>query len=147
MKAIIHPSRLKGRIQAPSSKSSMQRALAAALTRRGESVILDPGNAEDDRAAAAIIQKLGATIEKQTDQWKIISDGIKPVDHIIDCGESGLSIRMFTPIAALCSEEITITGRGSLVQRPMDVLDEVLPKLGVSIQTTSCKLPIKIRGP
>jgi 3-phosphoshikimate 1-carboxyvinyltransferase len=147
MKAIIHPSRLKGRIQAPSSKSSMQRALAAALIRKGESVILDPGNAEDDRAAAAIIQKLGATIEKQKDQWKIISDGINPIDHIIDCGESGLSIRMFTPIAALSRDEITITGRGSLAQRPMNVFDEVLPKLGVNIQTTSGKLPIRVRGP
>ena len=51
----------------------------------------------------------------------------------INCGESGLSIRMFTPIVALSDKEITING-GSLVTRPMDFFDEILPQLGCKDQ-------------
>ena len=40
----------------------------------------------------------------------------------VNCDESGLSIRMFTPIIALADKEITINGEGSLLNRPMDFL-------------------------
>ncbi len=66
---------------------------------------------------------------------------------IIDCGESGLSIRMFTPLAALSDKEITINGSGSLLTRPMDFFDEILPKLKVKIKSNHGKLPLVIRGP
>ncbi|HEX5668383.1 MAG TPA: 3-phosphoshikimate 1-carboxyvinyltransferase, partial [Chitinophagaceae bacterium] len=56
----IFPSLLKGEIEAPASKSSMQRALAAALLRKGETVIHNPGTSNDDRAALENIQRLGA---------------------------------------------------------------------------------------
>src|SRR5690606_29987871 len=65
----------------------------------------------------------------------------------INCGESGLSIRMFTPLAALTNKKITITGEGSLVTRPMDFFDEVLPQLGVQVQSNDGKLPLIIQGP
>ena len=63
MKVIIQPSTLSGTIQTNASKSSMQRACAAALLAKGKSIIKNPGNSNDDKAALDIIQKLGAVVE------------------------------------------------------------------------------------
>lgn len=148
MKVTIHPSQLKGTVQAPASKSSMQRACAAALLRQGESKIKNPGHSNDDRAAIEIIKALGADVVLKDDRFVVNGYGaVIPKNKVINCGESGLSIRMFTPIAALSSEEITITGSGSLATRPMDFFDEILPKLGVKIKSNEGKLPLAIQGP
>jgi 3-phosphoshikimate 1-carboxyvinyltransferase len=138
---------LKGHIQAPASKSSMQRACAAALLRNGESIIKNPGHSNDDKAAIEIIKTLGAEVIINNEELIIKSLGIHPVNGEINCGESGLSIRMFTPLAALSNKEITINGSGSLVTRPMDFFDEILPQLGVKIKSNKGKLPMTIHGP
>jgi len=147
MKITIHPSQLKGIIQAPASKSSMQRACAAALLSKGTSTIYNPGHSNDDKAALDIIQKLGAKIQIESSELKVESSGINPIADEINCGESGLSIRMFTPIVALSDKEITINGSGSLETRPMDFFDDILPLLGVKIKSNDGKLPITVQGP
>jgi len=125
----------------------MQRACAAALLSKGKSIIHNPGYSNDDKAAIEIIKNLGAEVIINNEELVINSDGVKPVVNKINCGESGLSIRMFTPIVALSEKEITITGEGSLSDRPMNFFDEVLPQLGVEVQSNKGKLPIKIKGP
>src|SRR4026208_1414896 len=98
----IHPSLISGKVQAPASKSSMQRACAAALLSKGTTTILNPGYSNDDLAALDVISKLGAhIITKTNDEIIIKSNGVDPVSSSINCGESGLGIRMFTPLAAL----------------------------------------------
>lgn len=146
MRVIIVSSSLNGNIPAPASKSSMQRACAAALLRMGENVIENPGHSNDDKIAIEIIKALGAKVSRTDGEFQITGLGIHPGGKI-DCGESGLSIRMFTPIAALSDKEITIIGKGSLTTRPMDFFDEVLPQLGVKIKSNGGKLPIVIQGP
>lgn len=147
MKAIIAPSKLKGTITAPASKSSMQRACAAALIRKGKTVLSNPGISNDDKAALNIIRQLGATYEVNGDKIIIDSSGVNAVGDNIDCHESGLSIRMFTSIAALSDKKITVKGSGSLAKRPMDFFDEVLPQLGVEVKSNNGYLPLEIKGP
>ncbi len=159
MKITISPSALSGNILAPASKSSMQRACAAALVAKGKSVIYNPGHSNDDKAAMGIIKALGASIEKGEEVLRIDSTAFKGFTSVfspegnaseeleINCGEAGLSIRMFTPLAALTANKITITGEGSLVTRPMDFFDEILPQVGVKIHSNGGKLPLEIQGP
>ena len=147
MKVTIHPSQLKGAIQAPASKSSMQRALAAALITKGKTTLNNPGHSNDDKAALKIIEAMGSVISNSGDQLVIESNGVNPVMNEINCGESGLGIRMFAPIIALSEKEITLTGEGSLVDRPMDFFDEILPQLNVRIKSNRGKLPLVIQGP
>lgn len=127
----------------------MQRACAAALVKPGHTLIKNPGHSNDDRAAVQIVKDLGAvSVEKLADgDLVIISDGVRHRKTTIDCGESGLSVRMFTPIAALNTEETNITGSGTLTDRPLDLFDKVLPALGVKIKSNNGKLPITIKGP
>ncbi len=147
MNVTIHPSKLTGVIQANASKSSMQRACAAALVAKGKSVIKNPGNSNDDKAAMDIVQKLGAVIHLSGEELIIESAGVKPVSNEINCGESGLSIRMFTPLVALSEKEMTVNGSGSLVTRPMNFFDEILPQLSVQVKSNEGKLPLSIQGP
>ncbi|MFZ9262502.1 MAG: 3-phosphoshikimate 1-carboxyvinyltransferase [Chitinophagaceae bacterium] len=147
MIAIVHPSTIAGGIRAPRSKSDMQRACAAALLHIGKTIINDPGRSNDDLAALDVISKLGATVIDQGEQIHIESNGVNPVGNEINCGESGLGIRMFTPIAATSSRELRIAGIGSLVTRPMNFFDEIFPQLGIQIQSNDGKLPLHIKGP
>ena len=147
MNLTIYPSTLQGTIEAAASKSSMQRALAAALLRTGKTIIHNPGNSNDDLAALDTIQKLGAVTSWQDGDLVVSSSGIHPREKVINCGESGLGIRMFTPIAALSNDELTVTGTGSLMTRPMDFFDDIFPKLGIQIKSEGGRLPLVIKGP
>lgn len=125
----------------------MQRACAAALLVKGISVIKNPGKSNDDKAALDIIQKLGAVIETNGNELTITSNGVNPIGSEINCGESGLSIRMFTPLVALSIHAITVNGTGSLTTRPMDFFDEILPQLDIKVKSNGGKLPLSIQGP
>lgn len=147
MEAIVSPSKLKGSVMAPASKSAMQRACAAALLHKGTTILSNPGISADDKAALDIIKQLGAVIEKTGDYLIINSKGISPISDSINCGESGLSVRMFTSIAALSNTKLLIQGSGSLTKRPLSFFDEVFPELDVQVKSANGFLPLEIRGP
>jgi 3-phosphoshikimate 1-carboxyvinyltransferase len=151
MKVTIQPSTVAGDIYAAASKSSMQRACAVALLSKGTTIIHNPGHSNDDKAALDIIQKLGVEVIVSEEHVTVNSAGFPFTPHqsplTVDCGESGLSIRMFTPLVALSDQEISIVGSGSLVTRPMDFFDEILPQLGVKVSSNGGKLPLVIQGP
>ena len=125
----------------------MQRACAAALVSPGTTLIHKPGHSNDDKAAIGIIEALGATVTAKGEALEIVSRGVHPKQDTIYCGESGLSIRMFTPLAALADQPITIDGAGSLRERPMHFFDDVMPQLGVRINSNEGKLPLQVQGP
>ncbi|MFY8091599.1 MAG: 3-phosphoshikimate 1-carboxyvinyltransferase [Chitinophagaceae bacterium] len=153
MKVTVHPSKLNGNIKAPTSKSAMQRACAASLLAQKPCTLYNIGKSNDDIAALGIIKKMGATIEfKDDDTLKIDSskvdfEKLNESNLEINCGESGLSIRMFTPIAALFNNTIHINGEGSLTTRPMNFFDEILPQLSVNVNSNNGKLPLQVTGP
>lgn len=144
----ILPSSIQGTLRVPPSKSMTQRLCAAALLHRGTTNIHQPGNTDDDQAALRIICDLGAHITLMNEKfWRIDSDGVKPIHNTIFCGESGLSARLFTTLAALSSQPITLTGMGSLLHRPMGDLLHILQSLQVRTTDTQGCLPITVQGP
>lgn len=145
----IHSSNIYGNIVAPPSKSCMQRACAAALLKGGQTIIENYGISNDDNAAINIIKQLGATIKYDENKLLVDSQFLLSTSHYpltINCQESGLSLRMFTPIAALLNQKINIIGSGSLQNRPIDFFDKILPLLNVKTSTNNGKLPIIISG-
>ncbi len=177
MVTIVQPSHIKGTVQAPASKSSMQRAVAAALLHMGETVIHRPGYSNDDKAALGVIRDLGAVVETlENGSLRIKSKGMGAQAEVADartgtklevedagdgrvkamtgedrlqvnCGESGLGIRMFAPIIALSNRSVTVTGEGSLLGRPLDFFDIVFPQLGIRVLSNKGRLPLEIQGP
>jgi 3-phosphoshikimate 1-carboxyvinyltransferase len=157
MLVTIQPSALTGEILAPASKSSMQRACAAALLRAGETIIHHPGYSNDDKAALGVIRDLGAEVSMQADgSLRVVSKGMvhSAADREaagagleVNCGESGLGLRMFAPIIALSGQAIKVKGEGSLLTRPMDFFDEIFPQLRIRVISNRGKLPLEIQGP
>jgi 3-phosphoshikimate 1-carboxyvinyltransferase len=157
MQVKISPSPILGTVLAPVSKSAMQRACALAMLHPGKTIINNAGHSNDDKAALSIIQNLGAALIytgenniEITGSPLFSTAGSSTADisqPSFSCGESGLSIRMFTPIAALTSRPLTVAGSGSLLTRPMDFFDGILPQLGVATTSNNGKLPLNIHGP
>ena len=116
MRTLVHPSRIDGTLRAPPSKSVMLRATAAALLAGPvETILTNPTLCEDALSALSAIETLGASASVGSDRVTIVG-GIAPRGNLVDCGESGLCMRMFSAIAALSDREMTITGRGGLLR-------------------------------
>ena len=147
MIAVITPSLLSGAMSISPSKSAMQRACALSLLNKGTTIIYNPGKSNDDFAALDIIEKLGATIENNYNSIKIISNGEIQPPAFINCYESGLSLRMFTPIIAISNNAVSISGSGSLMKRPVDLFSSFFTELGVDIKSENGLLPVDIKGP
>jgi 3-phosphoshikimate 1-carboxyvinyltransferase len=152
-----------GSIQAPPSKSSQQRAIACAALADGDSRIHGTQLCDDSRAALGLAIALGAGVSMESGSVVISGsrrfDGEKSEDTgatkrsrderalELDCGESGLCMRMFSPIAALLDLPVTMSGKGSLAGRPMGMVADPLGTMGVSCKTNGGKAPLSIRGP
>ncbi len=146
MERYLEPSEVNGEVKAPTSKSMTQRAIAAALLSNGQSIIHDPSYCDDSLAAMSIAVGLGARVEPEPDKLKITgSDTLK--ENKLNCGESGLAIRMFSPIAALYSSKITMVGSTSLRKRPMNMIEQALNQLGAKCRSSRGYLPVVISGP
>jgi 3-phosphoshikimate 1-carboxyvinyltransferase len=146
MEKSVIPSFLKGEVVAPPSKSMTQRAIAAGLLAESETTILNPSGCEDSKAALGIAASLGAEIQTGLKKLKMKGGG-KLKEKKLYCGESGLAIRMFSPIASLYPYTITMTGSGSLRKRPMSMIEDALRQLGVTCKTEEGSLPLTIKGP
>ncbi|MCK5077517.1 MAG: 3-phosphoshikimate 1-carboxyvinyltransferase, partial [Calditrichia bacterium] len=146
MNTTVKPFKIDGIINAPASKSEMQRVVAAALLSNGTTHITNHSFCDDAKAALNIAESLGAKVDVDAETVKI-RGGLNPVKTNLNCGEAGLSIRMFSPIAALCNQEIILSGEGSLKKRPVGQIEQPLESLGAACSTTNGYLPVKVKGP
>lgn len=146
MKKFIAPAQISGTVAAPASKSDMLRAAAAAYLTGETCEIVHPSLCDDAKAALGIVTALGAQLDMRPDLIRF-TPGEQQPEPVLDCGESGLCMRMFPSIAALRPETITLTGRGSLLARPIDMLVQPLRELGVICQTNDGFAPITVTGP
>lgn len=139
--------RLFGEVTPPCSKSYAQRALAAALLASGRTTLRGIELCRDTLSAIATIKALGAEVEIADDNTLYIDGGLKPRCRRLNVGESGLAARLFTPVASLHHEPITIDGEGTLLHRPMAMMVEPLQELGVKVRDGGGRLPIEVCGP
>ena len=146
MKTTIHKGRIAGSITAPASKSYAQRAVAAALLAGGETTLTHLDLCNDTRAALDVARRLGASVSHEGTTYTI-RGGLNPVSTKLNIGESGLATRLFTPIASLCHMPITINGEGSILRRPIEMMEEPLQALGVEVISNGGYLPISEKGP
>lgn len=151
MDIIIQPSTIKGVLPASPSKSHSQRALAASLIRKGKTEIHNFGHSDDELAALSVIQNLGAAVQQIAPDVIRVDSSFPDnlvVQNKINCGESGLALRMFTPLAAILPFPIMMSGSGSLLKRPMGFFSDILPRLGVVVNAANGDVvPMRVEGP
>ena len=145
MDVIISKSKLSGHINAISSKSDAHRALiCAALGDKACRIQLE-STSDDIETTANVLSVLGAEIQR--DGFNFL---VKPVwNHlpekcVLDCNESGSTLRFLFPVAAALVPEVTFTGKGRLPQRPMEEICSVMRLNGC--ETDRNLLPITTKG-
>ncbi len=130
--------RLRGELRLPGDKSISHRALLMAALAEGESRIAGAGDGADVRSTAAVIEAVGATVERaredvRTVDYVVVSpgaDGLREPEDVLDCGNSGTSLRLATGVLAGLPLTAVLTGDGSLRQRPVARIIEPLRSMG-----------------
>ncbi len=106
-------------------------------------------DSEDVRATAKAVQALGAQLKPDGDDWVLTppDEITEPVD-VLDCGNSGTTIRLMLGILASAPIFSVVTGDGSLRRRPMARVTEPLRKMGAVIdgRCEADRAPLAIRG-
>ena len=143
----VPPGEIQGELTPPCSKSYAQRALAAALLAEGESTLRNIELCDDTRSAMRCIEALGADVTVVDPHTLKIRGGLAPRGRTLHVGESGLSTRLFTPIAALAGVPLRIEGDGTLLRRPMTMMIAPLRQLGVEVRHRDGFLPFDVCGP
>lgn len=127
MKIKIYPSKCSGEIKIPSSKSMGHRAIICASLANGKSIISNLDYSDDILATIDGMKKLGANIQCEKD--RLIIEGIENFDslkdNIIDCNESGSTLRFFIPIFSLTGEKISFIGKNRLLKRPQKIYEKI----------------------
>lgn len=151
-KILIKPTKLKGIIKTPPSKSLSHRAIiCASLCDDGESLIDNVILSEDIKATIEGMKLLGAdikTIEKDNETYclKISRNNDIINNPYIDCRESGSTLRFLIPIGLALTEKCTFAGSGKLVERPLDVYYKIFDQKGITYNTESGILPLSVSG-
>jgi 3-phosphoshikimate 1-carboxyvinyltransferase len=143
----VLPTILKGKIAIPASKSDAQRAIIAASLAIGSSKVTNCGMSEDVKHVLKVIEQLGAKTERLDANSYSISGGKLDNSNELNVGESGLAIRLLTPIVSTQKHKTSLSGKGSLLKRSLHFFDENLPKMNVEIKSTNGFLPIEVHGP
>ncbi len=151
MRVSITPSPLKGEVTAPPSKSYSHRAVILASLAAGESVIKEPLLADDTLHTIDACRSLGADIRQDGNRLLVSGTGgkISATDgQRILAGNSGSTIRMIAPLAALSQSRVVLDGDSRLRQRPMDDLLSALDSLGISARSLGNNgyPPLEIQG-
>lgn len=146
MKAVLEPAALHGTLSAIASKSDVHRLLiSAALSDAPVMVELgDTAPSEDMKATADALHALGASVVFQNGSFLVQPCSVVPDRPVLDCGESGSTLRFLLPVAAALAEAPSFTGHGRLPERPVKELLDAMAEHGVS--STDDHLPLTLSG-
>ena len=141
-------------VRVPGDKSLTHRALMFAAAARGESRLsgLLPG--ADCRSTAAVLGALGVSIPalpEDGSEIRVRSEGIgswRAPDRILDCGNSGTTVRLMMGLLAGRPFCATLTGDESLCSRPMRRVTDPLTRMGARVRELGepDRLPVELCG-
>lgn len=135
-----------GTVNVPPSKSDVHRAIICAAMANGVSRISPVALSNDIKATIGCIKALGADAVLENNVLTVDGTNMyKNKTALLDCGESGSTLRFFIPIAAVGNVNATFVGKGKLPQRPIGIFTEALPKAGTVCKTEG-GLPLEIKG-
>ena len=147
LEKVVSPRKIvDGEIRVPGSKSYAQRAIALSALDNHKTTLSQLTECDDVLAALDIIESLGT---------KVIHDGSLVYfqggidiqsDHSINCGEAGLSTRLFSAFSLLTERDFKVNGRGSILTRPMDMVVDALEQLSKKVESNEGRLPLSISG-
>ncbi len=143
--------RIKGSVSLPGDKSISHRAALIAALANGKSQIANFSTSQDCASTLACLRRLGVSIERHENDVVIEARGClsAPADSaagLLDCGNSGSTMRMLAGILAGQNSAATLTGDQSLQARPMKRIIEPLELMGAHISADLGRPPLQIQG-
>lgn len=132
MDIIVNQSKIDGTVFAPPSKSYAHRLILASFLSGQRVKINDVGSSQDVLATLSAIKALGANVEVY-DNYVIVERSTLNDGAVLDCNESGSTLRFLMPIISALKVKATLTGKPSLLSRPNDKLIETLRAGGAII--------------
>lgn len=126
MKVKVGKGIASGSIVIPGSKSVAHRYLIAAAFASGTTNICHLPDNDDITATIRCLRALGAGISKNGDTATVFPTAeIAPTGTVLDCKESGTTLRLLIPQALLTDHEVTFIGSGRLFARPLDIYENI----------------------
>ncbi len=148
--------RLRGELRLPGDKSISHRALLLALLANGQTHISGAGDGLDVRATAGVVAALGAGIERTGEDpravdYRVVSPGragLREPDGILDCLNSGTTIRLAAGVVAGLPAFAVLDGDESLRRRPMGRVAAPLAAMGATVcgRERATLAPLAITG-
>ena len=146
----IEPRRLAGAVTPPPSKSMAHRLIIAAALGSGVSTVRNVAMSQDIQATLRCITALGGQWEQPSEDLLTIHGfgGKSPASGelpLLDCGESGSTLRFFIPIALAAAGGGVFTGRGRLMERPQKPYFDLFDERGIFHEQTDGVLTVRGR--
>lgn len=133
MNVKIEPSELKGSICAPPSKSYAHRLLICSALAEGKSIVSGISGSDDMKATLGCMQALGAEITQEGTSAEVRGISKKCTDvPVLDCNESGSTLRFFIPISLVFADKAVFKGTQRLIERGVGIYEEMLGGFGIA---------------
>ena len=134
-----------GTISLPGDKSISHRALMIASISKSKSKIRNLSTGQDVASTISCLTKCGVKFNQKRYETTIYGGSLRQPDEILDCGNSGTTMRLLSGLLAGQGIEATLIGDRSLSLRPMRRIIEPLIKMGVNISSNNSLAPISIK--
>lgn len=149
MDVTITPGLLSGSITPPPSKSQAHRALIAAALAEGVSMLKNVALSQDIQATIRCLEALGASFRWEGDTLAVTGLAGKTAPQgelpLLDCGESGSTLRFLIPIALAVLGGGRFTGHGRLMERPQGPYFDLFRKKGIFYEQKDGVLTVRGR--
>ncbi|MDR0315785.1 MAG: hypothetical protein LBH97_02670, partial [Treponema sp.] len=136
-----------GMVQAVTSKSAAHRLLICAALAEEETFVRCPVRSEDIDATTRCLHAMGADIRYKKDGFIItpVKKGMQATEHILDCGESGSTLRFLLPVCGALGLRTSFNMKGRLPDRPLSGLYEEMQAHGCALSAPGSS-PLNCEG-
>jgi 3-phosphoshikimate 1-carboxyvinyltransferase len=145
----IHPARnLLGTLRLPGDKSISHRYAMLGAMAEGSSRFQNFSTGADCASSLACMVQLGAQVNHSGDTVEIqgCAGTLTPPGSLLDCGNSGSTMRMLSGLLAAQAGAFTLLGDASLNRRPMERVRKPLLEMGAVIHLEDGHAPVQIQG-
>jgi 3-phosphoshikimate 1-carboxyvinyltransferase len=133
----VEPARaIRGSLSVPGDKSISHRSALFNALGEGQARITNFSPGGDCASTLGCLRSLGVDIERDADGVRITGVGLRGLrepDDVLDCGNSGTSMRLLSGVLAGAGVFAVLSGDGSLRRRPMARVVEPLRRAGADI--------------
>ncbi len=146
MNITIKAGNVSGSIRVPSSKSIGHRALICSGLAQGKSLITGLSPSKDINATINGMKQLGVHCSSSDLSLSVYKKSSPSPSPIIDCRESGSTLRFLIPVALVLAEGAVFIGSGRLGERPLNVYRELFSLMGIKWEQAPSGLPLMVKG-